>query len=46
MKQPEKYWQVKHQDTQGYNRRDMVWGGVDMKVKMFEKFRKIKKCVL
>ena len=24
----------------------MVWGGIDMKVKMFEKFRKIKKYVL
>ena len=35
-----------NQDTQGYNRHDVVWGGIDMKVKMFEKFRKIKKYVL
>ncbi len=22
------YWQLKHQDSQGYRRQDVVWGGV------------------
>jgi hypothetical protein len=24
-------WKIKHQDSQGYNRQDVVWGGVGVK---------------